>query len=140
MGLAPIHYDPAAGAASPWGNVVAPPLFPLHGLEALPGTFPLGEEAHAQGREGVNEIGRDLSQRFELDAAGGLNGGNRVQVHSLVRAGERIRATSTFIGARKRTGKRGGEMHLLETLNHYSECGGRPLLTERQTVVFRILE
>ena len=31
-------------------------------------------------------------------------------------------------------------MLLLETLNQYSESGGRPLLTERQTVVLRELQ
>ena len=67
-------------------------------------------------------------------------GATRVQIHSLARTGERIEAKSTLVGARRRTGKRGGEMLLLETLNHYSESGGRPLLTERQTVVLRELE
>ena len=35
-----------------WGGVVAAPLFPLHGLEAMPGSYPLSEEPNAQGREG----------------------------------------------------------------------------------------
>lgn len=136
MDLDPVHFDSAAH--SPWGTVVAPPLFPLHGLEALPGTFPLGEAADAQGREGVNEVGRDLAQRFGFSAVGGMNAGNRVQVHSLARVGERICASSTLAGARRRTGARGGDMLFFESLNHYSESGGRPLLTERQTVVFRL--
>jgi acyl dehydratase len=135
MDLDPTHFDPAA--PSPWGGVVAPPLFPLHGLEALPGTFPLSEAPDAQGREGVNEVGRDLAQQFGLPPSGGMNAGNRVQIHSLARLGERIRANSMLVGARRRTGARGGDMLFLETLNHYSESGGRPLLTERQTVVFR---
>jgi acyl dehydratase len=135
MDLDPAHFDPAA--PSPWGGVVAPPLFPLHGLEALPGTFPLSEASDAQGREGVNEVGRDLAQQFGLAASGGMNAGNRVQIHSLARLGESIRANSTLVGARRRTGSRGGDMLFLETLNHYTESGGRPLLTERQMVVFR---
>jgi acyl dehydratase len=137
MDLDPAHFDPQA--ASPWGGVVAPPLFPLHGLEALPGTFPLSEDPRAQGREGVNEVGRDLARQFGFSAAGGMNAGNRVQVHSLVRAGERIRARSTLAGVRRRTGSRGGDMVFLESLNEYSETGGRPLLTERQTSVVRLL-
>ena len=136
MDLDPLHYDPAA--ASPWGGVVAPPLFPLHGLEALPGSYPLGEAPDAQGREGVNEVGRDLGPMFGFSPRGGVNGGNRVQVHSLVRVGERIRARSVLAGARRRTGSRGGEMMIFETLNEYGETGGRPLLTERQTVVIRL--
>ncbi|NML43382.1 hypothetical protein HHL11_06435 [Ramlibacter sp. G-1-2-2] len=133
----PVHFDPAA--PSPWGGVVAPPLFPLHGLEALPGSYPLGEDAMAQGREGVNEVGRDLAPRFGLSAAGGMNAGNRVQVHSLARPGERICVRSVLAGAHKRSGPRGGEMVFFESLNAYTEAGGRPLLTERQAVVVRLL-
>jgi hypothetical protein len=68
-----------------------------------------------------------------------MNAGNRVQLHSLARVGERIRARSTLVGARRRTGPRGGDMIFFETLNRYSEAGGRPLLTERQTVVLRLV-
>lgn len=137
MDLDPVHYDP--DAPSPWGGVVAPPLFPLHGLEALPGTHALGQAPDAQGREGVNEVGRDLGPQFGFSAAGGMNAGNRVQIHSLARVGERICARSTLVGARRRTGSRGGDMIFFETLNDYSEAGGRPLLTERQTVVLRLV-
>jgi acyl dehydratase len=136
MDLDPVHFDPQA--PSPWGGVVAPALFPLHGLEALPGTYPLAEAPDAQGREGVNEVGRDLGPRFGFSPAGGMNAGNRVQVHSLARAGERIGVRSVLVGARRRTGSRGGDMVFFETLNHYSEAAGRPLLTERQTVVIRV--
>jgi acyl dehydratase len=139
MGLPPMHFDAQAGAASPWGCVVAPPLFPLHGIEALPGALPLSEDPRSQGREGVNEVGRDLAHMFGIDPAGGMNAGNRVAIHSLACAGERIHADSTLVGARRRSGKRGGDMIFFETLNRYSEASGRPLVTERQTVVVRLV-
>lgn len=135
MDLDPVHFDP--DAPSLWGGVVAPPLFPLHGLEAMPGFLPLSEAPDAQGREGVNEVGRDVASRFDLAAAGGMNAGNRVQVHSLVRVGERLVADSMLAGVRKRSGARGGEMMFVETLNRYATSEGRPLVTERQTMVFR---
>lgn len=135
--LDPAHFDPQA--ASPWGAVVAPPLFPLHGLEALPGSFPLSEDPRAPGREGVNEVGRDIGPEFGF-AGSGMNAGNQVQVHSLARAGERIRVRSTLVGAKRRTGGRGGAMVFFESLNHYTEAGGRPLLTERQGVVIKLAE
>lgn len=136
MELEPAHFDPLA--PSRWGTVVASPLFPLHGLEARPGALPLSEQPLAQGREGVNEVGRDLAAQFGFPAGGGMNAGNQVQVHSLARSGERIRARSTFVGARRRSGARGGDMVFFETLNHYTEVGGRPLLTERQSMVIRL--
>ena len=132
----PVHFDP--DVPSPWGVVVAPPLFPMHALEARPGTYPLSEELDAQGREGVNEVGRDLAQRFGFGPAGGMNAGNRVQVHSLLCVGERVRVRSVLAGIRRRTGPRGGDMLFVETLNDYEETGGRSLLTERQTVVYRL--
>jgi acyl dehydratase len=137
MDLDPVHFDP--DVPSPWGGVVAPPLFPLHGLEARPGSYPLGEARDSQGREAVNEVGRDLAPRFGFSAAGGMNAGNRVQVHSLARVGERIAVTSTLVGARRRSGPRGGDMVFFESLNAYRTTEGRPLLTERQTTVVRLM-
>lgn len=140
MGLRPMHFDTQAGEASPWGSLVAPPLFPLHGIEALPGALPLSEDPRSQGREGVNEVGRDLAQMFGIAPAGGMNAGNQVEIHSLARVGERIHADSTLVGARRRSGKRGGDMVFFETLNRYTVTSGRPLVTERQTVVVRLVD
>lgn len=140
MDLAPIHFDLQAGTQSQWGTVVAPPLFPLHGMESRPGTFPLSEDVRALGREGANEIGRNLADLFGLDPAGGMNAGNKVEVHSLARIGEVVQADSTLVSAKRRTGKRGGEMYFFETLNRYTASTGRPLITERQTVVVRLVK
>lgn len=137
MDLHPVHFDP--DAPSPWGGVVAPPLFPLHGLEARPGAYPLSEAPDAQGREAVNEVGRDLAGRFGFSAAGGMNAGNRVQIHSLARVGERVAVSSRLVGARRRRGSRGGDMVFFESLSAYRTTQGRPLLTERQTTVVRLL-
>ena len=136
MDLDPVHFDP--DAPSPWGSVVAPPLFPLHGLEARPGACPLSEARESQGREGVNEVGRDLAPRFGFSATGGMNAGNRVQVHSLARVGERVAVTSRLVGARRRSGSRGGDLVFFESLNAYRTTDGRPLLTERQSSVLRL--
>jgi len=138
MGLAPIFFDPAAAARGPYGVVVAPPLFPLHGIEGVPGALPLSEAPEAMGREGVNEVGRDPATLFGLAAGGGMNAGNNAQVHSLVRVGERVGAASTLVGARCRPGRDGGQLLFVETLNRYTEAGGRPLVTERQTIVLKL--
>jgi acyl dehydratase len=138
MGLAPIFFDPAAAAHGPYGVVVAPPLFPLHGIEGVPGARPLSEAPEAMGREGVNEVGRDPASLFGLAAGGGMNAGNKAQVHSLVRVGERVGATSTLVGARSRPAREGGQLLFVETLNRYTEAAGRPLVTERQTIVLKL--
>ena len=94
----------------------------------------MSEELDAQGREGVNEVGRDLAQRFGFGPAGGMNAGNRVQLHSLLRVGERVRVRSVLAGdpSPHRPARR--RMLFVETLNNYEETGWRSLLTERQTI------
>ena len=139
MGLPPIFFDPAAAARGPYGGVVAPPLFPLHGIEAMPDTRALNEAPEAMGREAVNEVGRDPASLFGLAAAGGMNAGNQAEVHSLVQVGERVCATSALAAARCRKGRDGRQLLFVETLNRYTEAGGRPLVTERQTIVLKLL-
>lgn len=140
MDLRPIHYDPVAAASGPYGIVVAPPLFPLHGLDFLPGTYPLDRDAAASGREGVAELPHNLAARFGIAPAGSLNGGSKIEVHSLLPVGGRIIAESKLVGVKHRTGRTGGAMLLFETLNTFREAAGRPLLTERHTSIYRLHE
>lgn len=130
MGLRPRHFDPALGSA-----IVAPPLYPLHGIELLPGDPELSTDPAALGREGVTEIGRNFAGPFKLPPGGLLNGGNKVQIHSLAKVGERICGRSVLAAAHHRHGSRRGPMLFLESVNDDWESGGRPLLTERQTLV-----
>lgn len=141
MNLPEYFYNQAAAQSSPYGEVVGFPLYPLHGLESLPGERELSTDEKAVGREGVNEVGRLDPGLFKLgiNPAGLLNGGNKVEIHSLVRPGEFICAKSVLSSANHRVGRRAGPMLLLETVNHYWESKGRPLLTERQTMVYRLL-
>lgn len=139
MNVRPIHYDPAAGAKGPYGTVVALPLFPIHALSQAPGTHELSTDPMAFGREGASEVGRDIAQMFDLPAQGLLNGSNKVQIHSLLRVGETVRARSRLAAARYRRGARGGAMMIFETANEYETTLGRPLLTEHQSIIQRQL-
>lgn len=136
--LRPIHFDPESAEARAAGGVFATPLFPLHALEAKPGTHPLSTDPKAMGREGVNEVGRHMAGHFGFEIA--WNGGNKVEVHSLARLGERVAAESTLAGAYARVGRVGGRMLFFETLNRYSTTTGRPLVTERQVMICRATE
>jgi acyl dehydratase len=139
MDVRPIHWDPAVGARSPYGRVVAPPLYPMHGLEVPPGTRQLSQDPDALGREGVTDVGRPDGARFGIDSAGVMNGGNQVEVHSLLQVGEKIRAESVVAGAAFHDEVPGGGPGLsLDTVNRYWESSGRPLLTERQTMLYRL--
>jgi acyl dehydratase len=138
MGLRPVHYDPRLAAESGYGAVVAPPLYPLHGIDLPPGTLPLGEDPEASGREAVAELPRDLASRFGIAPKGSLNGGSRIEVHSLLRVGERIMATSELAGVKRRAGRSGRTMLIFDTINRFREARGRPLLTERHASIYRI--
>jgi hydroxyacyl-ACP dehydratase HTD2-like protein with hotdog domain len=140
MGLRPVHFDARAAESSVYGVVVAPPLFPLHGLELYPDTCTLSEETEASGREGVAELPRNLAARFGIKPAGSINGGSSMEVHSLLRVGERVAASSTLAGAKLRRGKTGNAMLIFHTINRFSEARGRPLLTERHASIYRIDE
>jgi acyl dehydratase len=139
MDISPYHYDSRAGAASAYGNVVGTPLFPIHALSQPPGARQLSLDPMALGREGTCEVGRNLPKLFGLSPQGLLNGGNSVQIHSLVMLGETVEASSYLTGARFRKGKRGGSMLIFETTNEYKSTSGRPLLTERQSIIQRQL-
>lgn len=138
MGMDPIYYDPVRGANSFHSSVVAPPLFPLHALDMVPGEYPLRCDPFASGREGVAELPGDLASRFGLKATASLNGGSQIEVHSLLRAGECVVADSTLVGAKYRVSRRGQAMLIFETLNRYREGGGRPLLSERHVSVYSL--
>jgi acyl dehydratase len=138
MGLRAWHHDPAAAAASPYGRVCAPPLYALHGLEAAPGTWSLSEDPRASGREAVAEMPRDLAARFGIDPSGSLNGGSRIEVHSPLYVGETLQADSTLVGVKHRVGRTAGAMLIFDTVNRFSERGGRPILTERHSSIYRL--
>lgn len=137
-GLSPIHFDPGCPEAQAAGGVFAAPLFPLHALEAIPGRLRLSADPAAMGREGVNEVGRHMAGHFGFEIA--WNGGNKVCIHSLARAGERVVAESTLAGAYARVGKVGGRMLFFETVNRYATTTGRALVTERQVMICRTNE
>jgi acyl dehydratase len=136
-GLAPLHFDVKAGYDSVFGGVVAPPLFPIHSLEATPGSLPLSTEPDAMGREAVNEVGRNLSRRFGFPGSGMVNGGNEVEIHSLLRTGETARASSTLVTARIKESRTSGKMLMTVSLNRYFALSGRLLMKERQTIIYR---
>jgi hydroxyacyl-ACP dehydratase HTD2-like protein with hotdog domain len=136
-GLSEVHFDKTAGEKSVFGCVVAPPLFPIHSLEEKPGMLPLSVDLTALGREGVNEIGRNFSRLFGFPSKGMINGGNDVEIFSLLRAGEISRANSKLVSARIKESKSNGKMLVTASLNSYFTSTGRPLMRERQTIIYR---
>jgi len=140
MNVSPWHYHPEKAADGPFGSVVAMPLYPLHGLESWPDMKPFDLDPEALGREGVTDVGRPNPTRFGMSPVGILNGGNHVQIHSLVRPGETIAAESVLAGAAYRTDHPAGPGIFIDTLNRFRTTSGRELITERQVMGYRVLD
>jgi acyl dehydratase len=134
----PKHFDASIADQGPHKGIVAPPLFPIHGLTPPPGSKLLSESPSALGREAVAEVGRDLSALFEIPDGGALNGGNDVEIFSPLRLGETLRATSTLADVSVKDGKKGGKMMIALVENHYETTSGRRVLNEMQTVIYRL--
>jgi len=134
-GLDPRYHAPDAGR-----QPSAPPLFPIHALQQLPGTLPLSDRPEAMGREGVSEAGRNFGRRFGLPDHGAVNGGNDAEIHGLLAVGETVHADSRLLGASVKTGSQGAPMLLTTVLNTYRTTTGRLLLRERHTSIFRNYE
>ena len=140
MNVSPWHYHPEKAAESAFGGVVAMPLFPLHGLEGWPDSKPFDPDPAALGREGVTDVGRLDPKRLGLIPGGIFNGGNFVEIHSLARPGDTIAAESIMAGAAFRTDHPAGPAIYVDTLNLYRTTAGRALITERQIMVYRVMD
>lgn len=136
-GLRPWHYDAQAASAAGLDAVVATDLFPIHAIEARPGTLALSQAPSAMGREAVSEVGGDFARRFGIPATGMVNGGNEAEIHSLLRVGETACASSRLLDARVKSGGRGGDMLFATSLNTYTTATGRLLMRARQLVIYR---
>jgi hypothetical protein len=138
-GVRPWHYHPQKAKRSAFGEVVALPLYPLHGLESWPDARPFDPDPEALGREGVTDVGRLDPRRLGLKPGGIFNGGNFVEIHGLARPGDTIVADSVLAGARFSTEHPAGPAIFVDTLNRYRTTGGRSLITERQVMVYRVM-
>src|SRR5690606_4292285 len=130
-------YDPQAADETGIQTVVAPHLFPIHGIEARPDTLTLSSDPQALGREAMSEPGRHFGRMFGLPNKGMVNGGNDVEFHSFLLLGETIKAHSTLLEARIKQGRAGGAMLITTSLNSYFTTSNRLLMRERQSIIYR---
>ena len=132
------HFDADAARARGYAGIVAPPLFPMHGIELKPGKARLSSDPLASGREGSPSIiGRHLAEQLGVSDQGLLNGGSEVEIESLARPGERIQVESRLLSANVKPLKAGGQMLVVQRLNTYREAHGRVLLVHKPTTLFR---
>ena len=135
-GVARRHFDASEAARQGFPAPPAPPLFPIHALELWPGR-PLDTDGEAMGREAVAEVGRSVGARLGLPPRKMVNGGASIRIHGLACVGDVVVAESRLASLQFRPQARSGPLVAIETLNRYETAGGRPLLDERLSIVYR---
>jgi acyl dehydratase len=133
----PIFWKDAEAAATRYGGVVAPPLFPLHAFRRPSwAPDPLNRVSGDPDFDGVTrDFGLGLPP-VPVALPRLLNGGNQVEVHQLARPGDRIRAKSKYVDIYQKEGKSGVLVFILvETV--YATQKGQTLLKALQTHILR---
>jgi acyl dehydratase len=133
----PVYWDDDHAATTPFGGVVAPPLFPIHALRVRPdATDPFERAATDPDFDGsVRGVMRGLVP-LPVPLTGVLNGGNEVEIYQLAKPGERIRIKSKYVDIYQKQG-RSGPMVFLITETVYMNEKGELLLKALQTRIMR---
>jgi hypothetical protein len=133
----PVYWRQADAAATRYGGIAAPPLFPLHAFRRPSGTpDPLNRVLGDPDFDGVTrDFGLGLPP-VPIPLPRLLNGGNQVEVYRLAHPGDRIRARSKYVDIYQKEGKSGLLVFILvETV--YANRKGEILLKALQTHILR---
>lgn len=133
----PVYWDDGSAAATRYGGVVAPPMYPMYAFRFPPnGPDPLdGAYGHP------HYHGGSFMPRFGLPEPPVplqrvLNGGNDVEFYALARPGDRLRAKSVIEDIYQKNG-RNGPMVFIRMKIVISNQDGQVLLINRQTSIRR---
>ena len=135
----PIYYDDQAAAASRFGQVTAPPLYPAHAYR-MPADMPDPFEIFASNPDSDGTAGNDgmLYGLPEIKSPYKrlLNGGNELTFYRSLALGERCVVTPRYANVTLKEGKNGA-MLLVVIETTYRTEQGEPLLVNRQTLIWR---
>lgn len=134
----PLYYDEAHARETRHGEVVAPPLYPVHAFKRLPGSPDplkvLEADRDADGAGGIwDKFGLP---RIESPFKRLLNGGNEIEFFRCLRLGERVWTQSKYHDVQLKQGK-SGEMLLVTIETELRNDSDELLLISRQTLIWR---
>ena len=135
----PVYYDREIAAASKFGAVVAPPLFPLFVLRRRPGTpDPLQSVIDDPNSDGTADAGAVLAglPRVETPLKRRLNGGSEIEIYRCARLGERVIATPNYRSITAKQSKQ-GPMLVIVTETRFTTEAGDLLVVSRQASLRR---
>lgn len=135
----PLYSDDATAQARGYAGVVAPPLFPLHSIRRHHDTpDPLDAMIENPNYDGAGDFAAKLALApLPLPLRRLLNGGNSVEVWSLVGVGETITAQSEYEDVYQKQGSQGPLVFCIVKTAYAVKGSGRPLLTARQVHIRR---
>jgi N-terminal half of MaoC dehydratase len=135
----PVYYDEQLAAASKFGGLAAPPLYPVHAFR-LPADVPdpldvVARDPGADGTAGIMGVAFGLPP-IESPYRRLLNGGNEIEFYRSLRVGERAVAQPRYADVTLKEGK-SGSMLLVTVETRFTTESGEPLLLNRQTLIWR---
>jgi hypothetical protein len=135
----PTYYDEAHAAATKFGGLTAPPLYPVHAFRRPPGTpDPLDSIVADPDADGT---GGSDGAYFGLDPVESpykrlLNGGNEIEFYRSLKVGEKAVVTPRYADVQLKQGS-SGALLLVVVETRFTTEDGELLLINRQTLIWR---
>ena len=135
----PVYYDKAIAQQSKFGEICAPPFYPLHAFRRGWGTRdPLDEIIENPEEDGAGD-GADAYyglEHIKVPFNRILNGGIEVESYRCLRLGEKAVASPRYAEVTPKTGK-SGDFLLVTIETRFTTEAGELLMISRHTMVWR---
>lgn len=139
MDTDPLYVDAVYAAGTKFGEIVAPPLYPVHTFRPLAGAADpldaLRSNPDADGSEGSDAVFFGLTP-IESPFSRLLNGGNEIEFFRCLAIGEKCVANARYADVQFKQGKSGALLLVVIETTFTTEAGER-LLVNRQTLIWR---
>jgi hypothetical protein len=135
----PLYYDTVYAAGTKFGELVAPPLYPVHAFRPpAGGPDPLDilrAQPDADGAAGNDGVYFGLAP-IESPFKRLLNGGNEIEFYRCLAVGEKCVAKARYADVQLKQGKSGSLLLMVIETEFHTEAG-ELLLVNRQTLIWR---
>ena len=135
----PLYYDTERARKSKFGEVVAPPLYPVHAFRVpADGKDPLellAADLDADGSEGSDAVYFGLPP-IQSPFKRLLNGGNEIEFYRCLAVGETCVATAKYVDVQVKHGK-SGAMLVVVIETQFKTLEGDLLLINKQSLIWR---
>lgn len=139
MDADPLYHDAELAGQSRFGEIVAPPLYPVHAFRvAAGGKDPLdvlAQNPDADGSEGSDAVYFGLPP-IESPFKRLLNGGNEIEFYRCLAVGETCVATAKYADVQVKHGK-SGAMLIVAIETTFTTLEGDLLLINKQSLIWR---